>query len=130
MKYLCSPEGASIRKSTIFVIIPMVNPDGVVAGNYRTGASGKDLNRVYTSTNRELYPEICNIRSLIFKLQQISPIYMFLDFHGHSSKKNTFAYGPAYPINEPLYFKSKVLPKLLSTKTTMFRFYSCIFRIS
>lgn len=28
-----------------FYIVPMFNPDGVVAGNYRTSFSGRDLNR-------------------------------------------------------------------------------------
>jgi cytosolic carboxypeptidase protein 2/3 len=31
----------------IFKIIPMVNVDGVVLGNFRTGISGRDLNRVF-----------------------------------------------------------------------------------
>jgi len=26
----------------------MVNPDGVIMGNYRTGLSGKDFNREFT----------------------------------------------------------------------------------
>lgn len=29
----------------IFFIIPMMNPDGVVVGNYRTSLIGRDLNR-------------------------------------------------------------------------------------
>jgi murein tripeptide amidase MpaA len=28
-----------------FVIIPMVNPDGVIYGNFRTNLAGFDLNR-------------------------------------------------------------------------------------
>ena len=35
----------SIR--VIFKVIPMVNVDGVVFGNYRTGIVGKDLNRCF-----------------------------------------------------------------------------------
>lgn len=54
---------------------------------------------------------------------------MFLDFHGHSQKKNAFLYGPEYPISDLRYLKCKVLPKLISLKTEMFRFYSCSFRI-
>mgnify|MGYP002079854251 FL=1 len=34
-----------MRKNAIFKIIPMLNPDGVVLGNYRTGLFGKDFNR-------------------------------------------------------------------------------------
>ena len=42
---------------------------------------------------------------------------MFLDFHGHSQKKNAFVYGPSYGITNPEYFKCKLLPKLISMKT-------------
>jgi hypothetical protein len=30
----------------------MINPDGVVLGNYRTGVVGKDLNRLYSNKNK------------------------------------------------------------------------------
>ncbi len=41
-----------------FYIIPMLNPDGVVAGNFRTSYSGKDLNRQFDKLNKFIYPEI------------------------------------------------------------------------
>lgn len=34
-----------MRNNFIFKIIPMLNPDGVILGNYRTGIYGKDFNR-------------------------------------------------------------------------------------
>ena len=40
-----SHEAQELRKKIIFKIIPMTNPDGVIAGNYRTSLSGNDLNR-------------------------------------------------------------------------------------
>jgi hypothetical protein len=55
---------------------------------------------------------------------------MFLDFHGHSQKKNMVVYGPSYMISQPQYLKSKILPKLISLRSEMFRYYSCIFKIS
>lgn len=39
-----------------FVIIPMMNPDGVVAGNFRTSLLGKDLNRLFKSKDTTLTP--------------------------------------------------------------------------
>ena len=36
----------------------MVNPDGVIMGNYRTGMAGKDLNREFIKTDPLLYPTV------------------------------------------------------------------------
>ncbi len=55
---------------------------------------------------------------------------MFVDLHGHSVKKNVFAYGPEYPIFDNNYYKCRILPKLLADKSEMFRYFSCIFKIS
>lgn len=38
-------EAIFLRKAYIFKIIPMINPDGVIHGNYRCSLSGVDLNR-------------------------------------------------------------------------------------
>lgn len=40
-----SKEAEEMRAITNFFIVPMLNPDGVILGNTRTGVSGKDLNR-------------------------------------------------------------------------------------
>lgn len=41
-----SEEGARLlRDKFVFKIIPMLNPDGVIIGNYRCSLSGQDLNR-------------------------------------------------------------------------------------
>ena len=55
---------------------------------------------------------------------------MFLDFHGHSVKKNVFMYGPEFPIIQRQYYECRVFPKLLGNATSMFRYYSCSFKIS
>jgi murein tripeptide amidase MpaA len=72
----------------------MINPDGVILGNSRTGLLGRDLNREYANANKELNKEIDHIKNLVNKIKQSHEIYMFLDFHGHSQKKNAFTYGP------------------------------------
>ena len=36
----------------------MLNPDGVIMGNYRTGTAGRDLNRQYRGTDKLLYPTV------------------------------------------------------------------------
>lgn len=49
LKFITSnhPEAQELRKRIIFKIVPMINPDGVIVGNYRTSMSGNDLNRQY-----------------------------------------------------------------------------------
>ena len=38
-------EAKQLREKYVFKIIPMLNPDGVIYGNYRCGLAGCDLNR-------------------------------------------------------------------------------------
>ena len=73
----------------------MVNPDGVIIGNYRTSMSGNDLNRRYHEPNFRLHPSVCAIKKLAANLiNHGDDIAAFVDMHGHSRKKNVFVYGP------------------------------------
>ena len=47
----------------------MLNVDGVVAGNYRTGLQGKDLNRVFGSKNLHMFPEVVALIHLAEELK-------------------------------------------------------------
>ena len=38
-------EAKQLRDTYVFKIIPMLNPDGVIVGNYRCSLAGLDLNR-------------------------------------------------------------------------------------
>jgi cytosolic carboxypeptidase protein 2/3 len=38
-------QAKDLRKRIIFKIVPMLNPDGVIIGNYRTSMAGCDINR-------------------------------------------------------------------------------------
>lgn len=54
----------------VFYIIPMLNPDGVVAGNFRTSYSGKDLNRQFNKLDKLIYPEIFALDEFASNLKQ------------------------------------------------------------
>ena len=74
----------------------MLNPDGVAMGNHRTGISGKDFNRDFSQPNRQISPEVHALKKLVNENKALyeDRLLMFLDFHGHSVKKNVFMYGP------------------------------------
>jgi cytosolic carboxypeptidase protein 2/3 len=128
-----NPEAIELRKRIVFKVIPMTNPDGVIVGNYRTSMSGNDLNRQFVAPNTRLHPTVCAIKSLVSDItrnaKEPEPLAAFIDIHGHSRKKSIFIYGPHFPLHSERYLQMRVLPKLLSERTDMFRFYSCKFRI-
>jgi murein tripeptide amidase MpaA len=45
-----------LRNTYVFKIIPMLNPDGVIVGNYRCSLVGQDLNRQWLGSSAKLYP--------------------------------------------------------------------------
>ncbi len=47
-----SKQSEFLRRNFVIYIIPMVNPDGVIFGHYRTNLAGKDLNRKWDSTDK------------------------------------------------------------------------------
>jgi hypothetical protein len=63
-----------------------------------------------------------------FELGRFDKILAFIDIHAHSNRKSLFMYGPHYPLHSGNYMKIRVIPKLMSERTPMFRFYSCKFR--
>ena len=53
-----APKAKLLREKFVFKIVPMLNPDGVINGNYRCSLSGGDLNRRYKAPSKVLHPVI------------------------------------------------------------------------
>jgi murein tripeptide amidase MpaA len=58
LKFICSenPGANLIRDKYVLKVVPMLNVDGTIAGNYRTSLGGKDLNRLFKDKNHFLFP--------------------------------------------------------------------------
>lgn len=130
IQYLVSNEIAATKllKRYVFKIIPMVNVDGVIAGNSRMSLAGDDLNRKFAEPDTMLHPEVLDIKGLVDRCNHENGVLMFIDIHGHSKKKGSFMYGPYFPLHSNTYFNIRLLPKYLSKKTDIFRYYSCKFK--
>jgi murein tripeptide amidase MpaA len=83
----------ALRARFFFVIVPMLNPDGVINGNYRCNLAGFDLNRNWKNPDPNKHRPIFATKQLIQSIQQHRKILFFCDFHGHSAKHNVFMYG-------------------------------------
>ena len=134
--HLLSDEARAreLRRDVTVVVVPMLNPDGVYAGNYRTDSTGVDLNRMWGSPYRELEPSLHHVKELIGKYSR-DPRYridLFIDMHSHSTCKDSFMFcNPAEPgggsIREMEEQVDRILclPKILASRVKEFSLQAC-----
>jgi cytosolic carboxypeptidase protein 2/3 len=111
-----------------FVIIPMLNPDGVRYGNYRCGLGGWDMNRRWNGEEGEV---LTVVKDYIKKINDNEGIALFCDIHGHSKSKDVFLYGCNVKDGgeaEERNAKIKAFPFLLSKVKDHFCFQKCSFK--
>jgi hypothetical protein len=82
-----------LRQSFVFKLVPMLNPDGVIQGNYRCSLAGTDLNRRYVDPNPHFFPTVHALKDMMETVCSRRPIMLCIDLHGHSKMKNSFSYG-------------------------------------
>ncbi|KAJ3145766.1 Cytosolic carboxypeptidase 1, partial [Irineochytrium annulatum] len=120
---------AALRRSCIFKIVPMLNPDGVINGSHRCGLAGTDLNREWKSPDKTRSPSIYWTKLLWKHLVDSGhrPL-VACDFHGHSRRKNVFIFGCE---NGPGHSEGleKIFPSLLSSISPLFDMSACKYTI-
>lgn len=57
-----------LRNRFIFKVVPMLNPDGVIVGNYRCSLAARDLNRNYRHPRKESFPTVWFTKSMMEKI--------------------------------------------------------------
>ncbi|KAL7868047.1 hypothetical protein SRHO_G00094310 [Serrasalmus rhombeus] len=125
-----SPDAVLLRDMFVFKLLPMLNPDGVIVGNYRCSLSGRDLNRNYRSVLRDSFPSVWATQQLVKRLCEERKVLLYCDLHGHSRKTNVFIYGcegPRQGLRLPL---ERVFPLMFHKNCPdMFSFQSCTFKV-
>ncbi|XP_036184520.1 cytosolic carboxypeptidase 3 isoform X10 [Myotis myotis] len=127
-----SRDAQLLRDTFIFKVIPMLNPDGVIVGNYRCSLAGRDLNRNYTSLLKELFPSVWYTRNMIHRLMEKREVILYCDLHGHSRKENIFMYGcgGSDKCNKALYLQQRIFPLMMSKNCPdKFSFSACKFNV-
>jgi murein tripeptide amidase MpaA len=106
MDFLLSedPRAWQLRDRAIVLAVPMVNPDGVVQGNYRDNLSGVNLNRAWDNPNAFSSPEVLAVRDAIHQsVQAHGGLDWFADLHSTSGVRGNFSFHAAPGIQPPLY---------------------------
>ncbi|XP_058162192.1 cytosolic carboxypeptidase 2 isoform X6 [Dasypus novemcinctus] len=124
-----SPDAQLLRDIFVFKVVPMLNPDGVIVGNYRCSLAGRDLNRHYKTILKESFPCIWYTRNMIKRLLEEREVLLYCDFHGHSRKNNIFLYG-CNNNDRKYWLHERVFPLMLSKNAPdKFAFHSCNFKV-
>lgn len=139
LDYLTGPslDAKLLRDNFVFKIVPILNPDGVINGNYRCSLSGQDLNRQWQDPSRTLHPTIFYTKMMLKRFQQDRDIFLYCDLHGHSRKKNIFMYGcdsakapPSHPsAASSARLRERIFPRLLWRNSDVFSFNDSSFKV-
>uniref|UniRef100_A0A8I5YL01 AGBL carboxypeptidase 3 n=1 Tax=Pongo abelii TaxID=9601 RepID=A0A8I5YL01_PONAB len=126
-----SSDAQLLRDTFIFKVVPMLNPDGVIVGNYRCSLAGRDLNRNYTSLLKESFPSVWYTRNMVHRLMEKREVILYCDLHGHSRKENIFMYGcDGSDRSKTLYLQQRIFPLMLSKNCPdKFSFSACKFNV-
>ncbi|XP_033727289.1 uncharacterized protein LOC117316684 isoform X7 [Pecten maximus] len=139
LDYITGPDpGAKqLRNVFIFKVVPMLNPDGVIVGNYRCSLAARDLNRNYRHPRKESFPTVWHVKSMMDKVLERHNILLYCDLHGHSRKHNVFMYGnntsqdgENNTTGAKAFLQERLFPWIMSQKAPeKFSFQSCKFQI-
>jgi len=121
-----SEEAKFLRDNFVFKIIPMLNIDGVVNGNYRSNLVGVDLNRQWMIPSKKEHPTIYHAKAMIKKLKEDRDVLVYVDIHNHSKKKNIFFYGCNSSNAKRI---EHVLPLLMEKNCCVFSYKDCSFAL-
>eukprot|EP00928_Gymnodinium_smaydae_P030216 TRINITY_DN22528_c0_g1_i1.p1 TRINITY_DN22528_c0_g1~~TRINITY_DN22528_c0_g1_i1.p1 ORF type:complete len:740 (-),score=88.27 TRINITY_DN22528_c0_g1_i1:40-2217(-) len=110
LRFLCSdaPDAILLRKAYTWLVVPMLNPDGVIHGSYRCNLAGVDLNRAFLNPDRHIHPTVYRLKE---KLQG-QRVDLYLDFHGHSKKEGVFFYGCKFDASDRRNALLRLAPRL------------------
>eukprot|EP00826_Nyctotherus_ovalis_P047985 TRINITY_DN560_c0_g5_i2.p1 TRINITY_DN560_c0_g5~~TRINITY_DN560_c0_g5_i2.p1 ORF type:complete len:555 (+),score=127.52 TRINITY_DN560_c0_g5_i2:321-1985(+) len=121
-----SPLSKTLRSHYVFRIVPMLNPDGIIYGNYRCSLLGYDLNRHWKNPDKILQPTIFHAKELVRAMNEEREVSLFCDLHGHSTQSSVFMYGCSWGVSESEWLEKsagvRLVPLLMAQMNSKFSY--------
>ncbi|CAD8121016.1 unnamed protein product [Paramecium sonneborni] len=129
IKYLLTPNNPvadAARDQFVWCFIPIINPDGVYRGHYRTDSLCQNLNRYYLSPSKEDHPTIYAVKEYLMRLHKTGRFLGYIDLHAHAGHKGVFIYGNQLPQLKQ-HIQNCIIPKLICLYSSIFDYDGCNF---
>jgi hypothetical protein len=120
------PRAHALRERFVFLIVPMINPDGVFRGHYRADTIGQNLNRCYAQATPEAHSSVFAIGRLVRHLHARGRLAFYIDTHGHATKRGCLLFGNALPEFDAM-VENVLYAKLVGANCRWFDFGGCVF---
>lgn len=118
------PISRKLLKNFVFVIVPMLNPDGVFRGHHRMDPKGENWNLVYHKLDPKAQSGPYSVMQVAKSL--VGRIIFYIDFHSHCNKHSGFTFNN---YNPDLLQKTEIrtFVKLMDIYSKHFDYNSCGF---
>ena len=124
----CDRRATILMDNFVFVMIPMLNPDGVYRGHYRVDTLGNNLNRYYNAINYTSCPTIYAAKQLFINLNNQGKLFFYCDMHAHAARKGIFIFGNCLEFKKQI--ECMLFIRLLSLNHEHFDYKQCNFSLS
>lgn len=105
-------ENRKFLRNTVLLILPMLNPDGVINGYTRLDINGYNLNAHYIHADFQSTPSISALINLIKQIDTKGQLFAYFDLHAHITKRGIFFFGN--PLNTRTYSETLEIPYLFN----------------
>lgn len=134
-----NPYARALRNRFVFHVVPMINPDGVARGHFRTDVYGANLNRLYAAPSATKQPAIFAIKSILRQACTLfspvvldgsnrgggSPVFAFIDLHGFTARHGCYIIGNSLPAHRES--RSLMFAQLMQLYAPQFNANACSF---
>lgn len=99
LRFLLSddPRAVALRETFVFKLVPILNPDGVVRGHYRTNSRGLNLNRFYDKPLQQVHEGVWAVKRTLQHWSSAGRLLIYIDLHGHATKRGCFVLANRLP---------------------------------